>query len=386
MITLRNIMTQNRIHLSYPEFTQDDVKAVNEAIINLGSRDKDKNSPIELFENELAEFNCVSHAVTLSSGTAAIHLALLSLNIQEGDKVIVPTLTFAATAFPLSYIGAIPIFIDVCNETWTLDLELLEQYLKKCQKSELPKLIIAVDLFGRTCDYDELSRIAASFDIPVLIDAAESLGSEYKGTPTVSHGLVSILSFNFNKIMTTTGGGALLTNEESIANMVRKLGNQARDNFHWYEHSDIGYNYRMSPILAALGISQLTRIKTLVEKRREIRDTYLQLLGDTPGLKISTDSTWERSNAWLSTITFDKKILSNGRDNVRSSLEKENIESRFIWKPLHLQPVFASCQTILTGVSEDIFNTSLCVPSSHTLNQNELVRICNTMKKSLKGV
>ena len=186
--------------------------------------------------------------------------------------------------------------------------------------------------------------------------------------------------------MTTTGGGALLTNDESIANMVRKLGNQARDNFHWYEHSDIGYNYRMSPILAGLGVSQLTRLKTLVEKRREVRDTYLQLLGDTSGLKISTDSTWERSNAWLSTISFDKEIFSNARDNVRSSLEKENIESRFIWKPLHLQPVFASCQTILTGVSEEIFNTSLCVPSSHTLSQNDLVRICNTIKKSLKGV
>lgn len=379
-------MTQNRIYLSYPEFTQDDIKAVNEVITKLGSGEKDKNNPIELFENELAKYNNVSHTVTLSSGTAAIHLALLALNIQEGDRVIVPTLTFAATAFPLSYIGAIPIFIDICKETWTLDLELLEQYLKKCQKSELPKLIISVDLFGRTCDYDELSRIAASFDIPVLIDAAESLGSEYKGNPTVFHGLVSILSFNFNKIMTTTGGGALLTNDESIADMVRKRGNQARDNVHWYEHSNIGYNYRMSPILAALGVSQLVRIKTLVEKRREIRNTYLQLLGDTSGLKISVDSKWERSNAWLSTVTFDKKILLNGRDNVRNSLEKENIESRFIWKPLHLQPVFASCQTILSGVSEDIFNTSLCLPSSHTLGQNELVRICNTIKKSLKGV
>ena len=379
-------MTQNRIYLSYPEFTQVDIQAVNEVIIKLNSRNQDKNSPIESFENDLAKFHNVSHVVTLSSGTAAIHLALLALKIQAGDRVIVPTLTFAATAFPLSYVGAIPIFIDVCKETWTMDLELLEQYLKKCKKSELPKAIISVDLFGRTCDYDELSRIAADFDIPVLIDAAESLGSKYKNTPTASQGLISILSFNFNKIVTTTGGGALLTNDESIAKMARKIGNQARDNFHWYEHSEIGYNYRMSPILAALGISQLARIETLVEKRRSIRDTYSKLLGDIFGLTVSVDSKWEHSNAWLSTINLDNKIFFHGRDTVRNSLEKENIESRFIWKPLHLQPVFASCQTILTGVSEEIFNTSLCLPSSHTLNQNELVRICSIVKKSLKGV
>jgi len=379
-------MTQNRIYLSYPEFTQVDIQAVNEVIIKLNSRNQDKNSPIESFENDLAKFHNVSHVVTLSSGTAAIHLALLALKIQAGDRVIVPTLTFAATAFPLSYVGAIPIFIDVCKETWTMDLELLEQYLKKCKKSELPKAIISVDLFGRTCDYDELSRIAADFDVPVLIDAAESLGSEYKNTPTASQGLISILSFNFNKIVTTTGGGALLTNDESIAKIARKIGNQARDNFHWYEHSEIGYNYRMSPILAALGISQLARIETLVEKRRSIRDTYSKLLGDIFGLTVSVDSKWERSNAWLSTINLDNKIFFHGRDTVWNSLEKENIESRFIWKPLHLQPVFASCQTILTGVSEEIFNTSLCLPSSHTLNQNELVRICGIIKKSLKGV
>ena len=379
-------MTQNRIYLSYPEFTEVDIQAVNEVIIKLNSKNQDKNNPIESFENELARFHNVSHAVALSSGTAAIHLALLALKIQEGDRVIVPTLTFAATAFPLSYVGAIPIFIDVCKETWTMDLELLEQYLKKCRKSELPKAIISVDLFGRTCDYDELSRIAADFDIPILIDAAESLGSRYKNTPTASQGLISILSFNFNKIVTTTAGGALLTNDESIAKMARKIGNQARDDFHWYEHSDIGFNYRMSPILAELGISQLARIETLVEKRRSIRDTYVKLLGGITGVVVSTDSKWERSNAWLSTINLDDRIFLYGRDNVRNSLEKENIESRFIWKPLHMQPVFASCQTILTGVSEEIFNTSLCLPSSHTLNQNELVRICNIVKNSLKGV
>jgi dTDP-4-amino-4,6-dideoxygalactose transaminase len=378
-------MAQDRIHLSYPEFTPADIQIMHEAVNKLNSKDQDKNSPIELFEKQLADFHNVSHVVALSSGTAAIHLALLALKIQEGDRVMVPTLTFAATAFPLSYVGAIPVFIDVCRKSWTLDLELLETYLKKCKKRDLPKLIVSVDLFGRTCDYDELFRIAGNFAIPVLIDAAESLGSKYKETYAASQGVISVLSFNFNKVMTTTGGGALLTNDELAAKISRKLGNQARDDFHWYEHSEIGYNYRMSPILAALGRSQLERIETIIEKRRRIRNNYRQLLGDILGLEVSADSQWERSNAWLSTIKFDNKIFSNGRDSVRGNLEKENIESRFIWKPLHLQPVFKSCETILTGVSEEIFNTGLCLPSSHTLTENEIVIISNIIRSSLKG-
>ena len=379
-------MTSNRIFLSYPELTQSDTQAINEVMYQINSKDKDKNSSIESFETELANFHNVSHAVALSSGTAAIHLALLALKIQEGDRVIVPTLTFAATAFPLSYVGATPVFIDVCKKSWTLDLELLGEYLKKCNKSDLPKLIISVDLFGRTCDYDELFRIAENYSIPILIDAAESLGSKYKETYAASQGGISVLSFNFNKVMTTTGGGALLTSDELVAKISRKLGNQARDDFHWYEHSEIGYNYRMSPILAALGRSQLGRIEAIIAKRRSVRNNYLELLGGTPGLEVSTDSQWERSNAWLSTIKFDRKIYSNGRDIVRGDLEKENIESRFIWKPLHLQPVFKSCETILNGVSEEIFNTGLCLPSSHTLTKNEIVRISSTIKKSLKGI
>lgn len=378
-------MVQNRIHLSYPDFTQADIQIMHEVLDKLNSKDQDKNSSIELFEKQLADFHKVSHVVSLSSGTAAIHLALLALKIGAGDRVIVPTLTFAATAFPLNYVGAIPIFIDVCKKTWALDLELLHQYLKNCKVSELPKAIISVDLFGRTCDYDELARVAEEFDIPVLIDAAESLGTKYKNTPTAAKGLISVLSFNFNKIITTTGGGALLTNNETIAKTARKLGNQARENFHWYEHSNIGYNYRMSPILAALGTSQMGRIGLLVEKRRGIRDAYIQLLGEISGIAISVDSKWEQSNAWLSTMKLDNQIFPNGRNIVRDNLEKENIESRFIWKPLHLQPVFASCQAILSGVSEEIFNTSLCLPSSHTLKENEIIRICNIIKNSLTG-
>lgn len=378
-------MTINSIFLSQPEFTPGDIKAVNDLMANFHNSNQYKNTAIEKFEKELANFHQVSHAVVLNSGTAAIHLALLAMKIQRGDRVIIPTLTFAATAFPVYYVGATPIFLDVCKENWTLDLALLAQYLKKCKKSELPKAIISVDLFGKSCNYDELTAIANHFEIPILIDAAESLGSTYRDRPSASQGLISVLSFNLNKIITTTAGGALLTNDDSIAMICRKLRNQARDDFHWYEHSEVGYNYRMSPLLAVLGLSQLSRITSLVDNRRRIRESYHQILSKVPGVTVGLDSKWERSNAWLSTVTFDREIYFNGRDIVRNKLDHEGIESRFIWKPLHLQPVFASCPTNLTGISEEIFHTSLCLPSSNSLDQYEIENICDIIIKSLRG-
>ena len=378
-------MKTNRILLSFPEIATIDMDALNRQAHIINSQ-VDVNNSINEFEKELAYFTGAANVVLLSSGTSALHLALVSLGIGKGDRVIVPTLTFAATAFPVKYVGAEPVFLDVDLNSWTLDLNLLEEFLGKCKKkSELPKLIIMVDLFGRLCNYDDLAKICDRFSIPFIVDAAESLGSKYNGVSMHPNALMSIVSFNFNKIITTTGGGALLTNNQIIANHVRKLANQARDDFHWYEHSEIGYNYRISPILAAMGRSQLGRIETIIEKRRSIRNDYFELLGDIPGLEVNTDSDWERSNAWLSTIKLDSKIHFEGRDIVRDDLEKENVESRFIWKPLHLQPVFKSSEAILTGASEEIFNTGLCLPSSHTLTENEILRVSKIIKKSLKG-
>jgi len=379
-------MSNNKIFLSHPEFTHDDINAVNQVLSNFGNRSKSKINFIEKFEDELANFNHVSNAVVLSSGTAAIHLALLAMKIQRGDNIIIPTLTFAATAFPVNYLGAVPTFLDVCKDNWVLDLELLTDYLKKCRKSEIPKAIVSVDLFGKTCDYDELISIANHFEIPILVDSAESLGSNYKDRPSASQGLISVLSFNINKIITTTGGGALLTNDDSLAKTARKLRNQARDDFHWYEHSDTGYNYRMSPILAALGSSQLSRIESIVEKRRQIREFYDHNLSAIPGVTVNLDSKWERSNAWLTTVKFDKALYSNGRNVVRDNLDQAGIESRFVWKPLHLQPIFASCQSFLTGISEEVFENSLCLPSSHTLTRKEIDEVCILIENSLAGV
>jgi dTDP-4-amino-4,6-dideoxygalactose transaminase len=376
-------MKENKVYLSYPEITQQDIVSINNVLKGLAEKNQESNL-ISQFETQIADFHQISNVVAVSSGTSALHLALIALGIGAGDKVIVPTLTFAATAFPLNYVDALPVFIDVDKKSWTIDIDLLEIYLKKCSKSELPKLIIAVDLFGHTCDYDRLFELTNKFEIPVLIDAAEALGSKYKGRYTASLGIISILSFNFNKVITTTGGGALLTNNILFAEKTRKLANQARDNFHWYEHSEIGFNYRMSPILAALGISQLARITEIIEKRKEIGSKYTELLNGIRGITVSNDSQEEISNSWLTIVSFDSKLYPNARDIVRKALEKENIESRFVWKPLHMQPVYSNASTILSGAAEKIFNEGLCLPSGTNLSNSEIERVCNIIKTALQ--
>ena len=372
----------NRIFLSHADINQKDITTISDHLWELNSRTY--GSKIDLFENELSQLHKVPNVVAVSSGTAAIHLALMALKIGPGDNVVVPTLTFAATAFPISYVGALPVFMDVDERSWTLDLTLLESYLNNCKKPNLPKLIISVDLFGRTCDYDQLFRISDKFEIPVLIDSAESLGSKYKDTYSASLGDISILSFNFNKLITTTGGGALLTGDAELAQAARKLANQSRENVHWYEHNEIGYNYRMSSILAALGLSQLERFAEIIEKRRKIRDIYNSELLNVQGVKVNMDSPWELSNAWLSTVTFDSNLYPNAKIEVRERLERDNIESRYIWKPLHLQPIFAKSQVFLTGMAEKAYEQSLCLPSGNDLSSVDIKNICNVIKEVLK--
>lgn len=376
-------MKNKRINLSYPEFTTSDFLALNKTLRSINKKPEQVGTIIENFEKELASLYEVAHAVALSSGTAAIHLGLKAFNIKPGDKVIIPSLTFAATAFPVMYMGAIPIFIDVNKHTWNLDLDLLENNLKECKKSELPKLIICVDLFGKMCDYERLIEISNRYEVPVMIDSAESLGSKYKKFNPVSKVSISIVSFNFNKILTTLGGGVLLTNDKKIESIVRKLSNQARENFHWYEHNEVGFNYRMNYLQAALGVSQLKRLDKSIKSRRGIRELYFKNLAGIKGIKIIQDSNWEISNSWLTLIQFEKPLFPNGRDNAYNLLSQNNIESRFIWKPLHLQSVFKEYRSILTGVSEEIFNTSLCLPSSNFLTKADIDNICDLIKKSL---
>jgi dTDP-4-amino-4,6-dideoxygalactose transaminase len=376
-------LKNKQIFLSYPEFTIGDFLALNKTLNNLNKKPEQATKIIKNFEEKLASLHGVAHAVALSSGTASIHLGLKALDIKQGDQVIIPSLTFAATAFPVLYSGAIPIFMDVDKYSWTLDLDLLDTYLKNCKQSELPKLIIPVDLFGKTCDYDRLIDISNTYGIPIMIDSAESLGTKFRNFSPASKVPISIISFNFNKILTTLGGGALLTNDKKIELSARKLSNQARENFHWYEHNEVGFNYRINSLQAALGISQLSRLEATVNIRRSIRNEYLKNLSGIKGLSVIQDSNWEISNSWLTLIRFDSQIFPNGRDKAYNLLRQNNIESRFVWKPLHLQPVFRGFTSILSGSSEEIFRTSLCLPSSNFLTKAEIKKICILIRKSL---
>lgn len=373
-------MDKERISLSYPDIQTADIKSIQDMLLSLSTKDSNANHAFNKFEEQLAEFHGVAHAVVLSSGTAAIHLALRLLGIGKGDKVVIPTLTFAATAFPVLYESSVPIFVDVDSQTWTLNLDLLEEYLHNSKKRNLPKLIVSVDLFGRMCDYDRLINIAQNFEIPLLIDAAESVGSKYKGFHPANKGKITILSFNFNKILTTLGGGALLTNDESISLAARKLSNQARENYHWYEHREIGFNYRMNLLQATLGLSQLSRINLLVEERRAVREIYSEIFQDDRRIQVLKDMPWETSNAWLSTVKFDSYLVPKIRDKVFDALTSENIESRFVWKPLHRQPVFHKFERFLDGTADRVFDDSLCLPSSNFLTRPQIENISEIIK------
>lgn len=374
-------MAFERIFLSKPHFSTEDFNAIEQVLPELNSNEG--TDYIELFENKISRVTSMDHTVVVSSGTAAIHLALLAIGIKPNDRIIIPTLTFAATAFPIRYINAIPILLDSEPSSVNIDPEKITEFLEKCDKKDYPKAIIAVDLFGRTCNYDKLVKISEYYKIPLIIDAAEALGSLYRERPTTTFGVISILSFNYNKIITTTGGGALVTNNLSYAKRARVLANQARDNFHWYEHSSVGYNYRMSPVSAALGISQINQLQEKIDLRRTIRLKYYNNLKGIKGVEIPLDSMVEKSNAWLTVVNFSPEVYLNAREHIRSSLADKKIESRYIWKPLHQQPVFKNSESLLNGSSDNLYENSLCLPSSSNLESSQIDLICETISESL---
>ena len=370
-----------KIFLSPPNINVDDITALGSAT-NFNSPEV-ANLYVERFENELAAFNGVKTVVALNSGTSALHLGLIAMGIKPGDKIILPTLTFAATAFAIKYVNATPVFIDVDEKSWTIDLDLVSIFLRNCKVNELPKAIIPVDLFGRTCDYEQLKSIADHYEIPIFIDAAESLGSRYKSQFSSSLGLASVLSFNSNKILTTTGGGAFLTNDIELASKVRYFANQAREKVHWYEHKNIGFNYRLSPILAALGSSQLIRLNHTIQKRINNRKIYSSLLSHLENDIIVQDSKWETSNSWL--VNFRMKKASNEmkRDNLNHFMNSKNIGTRFIWKPLHQQDVFKKENTLLNGTADTLYAQSLCLPSGTNLTELDIKKICSLIKEQI---
>nr|WP_299381598.1 aminotransferase class I/II-fold pyridoxal phosphate-dependent enzyme [Allomuricauda sp.] len=335
------------------------------------------------FESDIEEFigNNV-HVACLSSGTGAIHLALELLGVGLGDEVLCQSFTFAATANPITYLGAKPVFIDSERDTWNLSPELLEQAIKeRIQAGKKPKAIMAVHLYGMPYKIDEVMAISEIYGIPVIEDSAEALGSMYKGRACGSFGDLAILSFNGNKIITTSGGGALLCKDEETKQKAVFLATQARDNAPHYQHSHIGYNYRMSNVLAGIGRGQMEVLSERVAARRDNYLFYRESLHGIQEIEFLEEPIGYHSNRWLSCILTPSFEV---RENIRLALSQENIESRPLWKPMHLQPVFEDTIRYTNGVSEDLFNRGLCLPSGSNLEQEDLLRITNIIKNLLR--
>lgn len=340
---------------------------------------------IDAFESVIAECAGVSHAVALASGTAALHLGLKGLGVEPGDDVIVPTLTFGATAFAVMHAGARPIFVDCEASTWNLDAELLGDTLrKKSTNGCLPKAIVTVDIFGRTCDYDPILEIADLRGVPVLEDAAEALCSTYKDRNAGSLGDAGVFSFNGNKIMTTSGGGMFVTDDEGLAQKVRFWSTQSRQPFPWYEHEELGYNFRMSNILAALGRGQIQRLPTMIARRRSILAQYSARFADNQAIQVLGDPPWGTSNAWLTTVRFDLVEHADAPTRVREALAAKNVEARPVWKPMHQQPLFKDAESHLTGVADAVFDSGLCLPSGSAMTEADVDRVADIILATLK--
>jgi len=369
-----------KIWLSSPHMGGSEQKYVNEAfetnwIAPLGPH-------VNGFEDDLVSFTGTKHAAALSSGTSAIHLALIMLGVGPGDEVICQSLTFSATANPIAYVGATPVFVDSEKETWNMCPQLLrEAIVDRIAKGKTPKAIIPVHLYGMPAQMDNIIAIANEFQIPIIEDAAEALGSTINGKAMGTFGLMGVLSFNGNKIITTSGGGALISEQEDYITKARFLATQARDDAPHYEHSQIGYNYRMSNVCAAIGRGQMEVLQDRVDKRRSNFEFYKKELSDVKGISLLEEPNGYYSNRWLTTISIDP-ALSNGvnRESVYTLLHSENIECRPVWKPMHLQPVFANSPHYGNGTSEHIFAHGMCLPSGSNLTDDDLNRIISALK------
>lgn len=341
---------------------------------------------VDAFEVELAQFCGRRHAVALSSGTAALHLALQLAGVKPGDRVLVSTLTFVATANAVVYCGAAPVFIDSEMETWNMDPHLLEQELESsAAKGQLPAAAVCVDLFGQCANYRRISQVCAEFGVPLVEDAAEALGATYEGRPAGSFGESAIVSFNGNKIMTTSGGGALLTDNPDQAARAKYLATQAREDVPHYEHREVGYNYRLSNLLAAVGRAQLTGLPAKIARRREIRQVYSDTLAGIRGVRLMPEGPRGVSNAWLTVITVDPEVAPFTSEQLRLHLEAAGIESRLVWKPMHLQPAFTGCEARGGEVAERLFATGLCLPSGSDLEPDQQSEILGRIQDMAEG-
>ncbi len=375
-------MKNNRIYLSPPHMSQNERKYLLDAfdsnwIAPLGPH-------VDGFEKEMAEYLGVKHAAALSSGSGALHLALKIAGIKEGDKVLCPSLTFAATANVIMYEKAQPIFVDSDPNTWVVDLNALEKAIVEHK----PKAFIPVDLYGQSCDYDAILNVCNQHNVIVIEDAAEALGSTYQGKKLGNFGEMGILSFNGNKIMTTSGGGMLVSDNEDYVKKARFLATQAREPDLHYEHKELGYNYRLSNLLAAVGRGQLEVIDNRVSTRRSIFNRYEKALSHIDGFTFMQEADYGKSNRWLTTLSVDEKSTGISRTHIIDTLEKENIESRPVWKPMHLQPLYNSYEYVRNDdrdVSAELFEKGLCLPSGSNLSENDQNRIIDIILDTIKS-
>ena len=373
-------MNNSKIWLSSPHMGGNEQKYVKEAfdtnwVAPLGPNVSGFEEDLENFQNDGV------FVAALSSGTAAIHLGLVLLGVQAGDEVICQSFTFSASANPIVYLGATPVFIDSEIDTWNMCPIVLEQaIIDRISKDKKPKAIIPVHLYGMPFKVDEIKAIAQKYGIPILEDSAEALGSTYKGKKCGTFGDIGVLSFNGNKIITTSGGGALVTHSKNIKDKTVFLATQARDNAPHYQHSEIGYNYRLSNICAGIGRGQMEVLEEHVNLRREMHDFYVNFFKDIEGVSVFQEPNADfHSNFWLTCIVIDSDRLGKTREDLRLALETENIESRPLWKPMHLQPIFEEYPFYGGKFSEQLFENGLCLPSGSNLTESDKVRISSTL-------
>jgi len=387
---------QKRIYLSSPHMSGREMKYVEDAFASNWIAPLGPN--VNRFEEELAACLGVKGAAVLSSGTAALHLALLLEEVGAGDRVFCSALTFAATANPILYEGAEAVFIDAEPETWNMSPAALKRALEDAEiEGMLPKAVIVVNLYGQSADMDPILELCDTYGVPVIEDAAESLGATYKGKMSGSFGKYGILSFNGNKIITTSGGGALVSDDLEALKRARYLATQARQPARHYEHTEVGYNYRMSNILAGIGRGQLEVLEERVRARRAVFERYRAELGDVEGFEFMPEADYGQSTRWLTALTIDPELCGISRDQVIDALEAENIEARPVWKPMQLQPLYQGCKFYDRGtydkgtfhlsygssVSEQLFNLGLCLPSGSNLAEEEQERVIECIKKLL---
>lgn len=377
---------QKRIYLSPPHMSGYEEKYIAEAFATNWIAPLGPN--VDAFEKEVASYVGAKGALALSSGSAAIHLALKLVGISPGDRVICSSLTFAASANPIIYEGGEPVFIDSEPQSWNMSPQALERALDTLNKEgKLPKAAIIVDLYGQSADMDPLMELLNHYDIPVIEDAAEALGATYKGKHCGTLGKFGVYSFNGNKIITTSGGGMLISEDLEALAKARFWATQARDQARHYQHSEIGYNYRLSNILAGVGRGQIRVIEDRVSARRAIFDRYVEALAHISGLEFMPEADFGRSNRWLTTLTIDENQTGVTVNDLLNAFEDHNIEGRPVWKPLHLQPVFKDCLYFTheenRSVSDELFAQGVCLPSGSSLTEEEQDKVIQVMRSIL---